>query len=127
MIMWASGTKASEATVYRGVITSADIRLGDLTADGSDRDLDLSALVPVGTKFVLVSITLISTTVGNSFLLKEVGHSEYDGDWRFICHVVSQSHMARVWFALDGDRKLIYSASGGTWVSVDISVLQWKI
>ena len=114
-------------TVYRGIVSAADFRSSDLTKDGTERTLDLSALVPAGAKFVLLGISIVSTTVGNELLIKEAGQAEYYGDWRFICHVASQPHMARQWFALGFARELKYLASSGTWVTVNISVLQWKI
>ncbi len=125
--MFASGKAGGMKTVYRGILATADIRMGDLTKDDTEQTLDLSSIVPIGAKFVLLGITVISMTVGNELLIKEVGQPEYYGDWRFICHVVSQAHMARQWFALNAARELTYAASPITWITIDISVLQWKI
>ncbi len=123
--MFASGKVGGMKMMSRGVIAAADFRLQDLTFDGSYYTLDLSGIVPIGTKFVCLGISVISTDIGNQVVIKEIGQAEYYGDWRFICSVGGQSHMSRQWFALNDDLEVTYACSIGAWVTLNISVVFW--
>lgn len=56
---------AGDKFVDRGNVTPVDFSAGSLTADGSWHELDLSSIIPVGTKLVMLRTSMIAiATIG---------------------------------------------------------------
>lgn len=118
--------QASEG-VYedRGDPAAYDFDEGDLTTDGTWRDLDLSGIVPAGAKTVQLFVIVIDDTVGRNFQFRKNGNSnEYN-------HTVARSYVANVasycdmTVSCDTDRKIEYKASNVAWSGIGIVVRGW--
>ena len=124
--MFASGKAGWMNTYNRGVITTADFEIADLTLDGTYQELDLSSIVPANTGFVLVSIEVVNAQVSKMFVLAESDQTNWLGEHRLMIHFTNQQMNARVWFALGTDLKLRYKATQFGWATVNLTVMQWK-
>lgn len=113
--------------VDRGDPDASDFAIGDLTIDGTWRDLDLSSVVPVGAKAVLLRVWVNSGAVASSFGLRKKGNSNTSNAgfintqeaavWNFTDTVVS----------VDSNRKIQYNAEDVSWVGIYITIACWWI
>lgn len=99
--------------------------IGDFTTDGSYHDLDLSAYVPVGAKFVLLRVNLLNSTANKACAFRKNGISQvYNNDYIY-CQVAWVSYSQNVIVAVDDDRVIEYAFASGGWSQIDISIAGW--
>ena len=67
--------------VNRGDPDAYDFTLGDFIRDSAWHDLDLSAIIPVGTRAIIFNTQLQSTTTNISFWMRS---KPYDGRYKKI-------------------------------------------
>ncbi len=77
--MFASGLKilnTGDIFTDRGNVASADFSAGDLTKDGAWHDLDLSGIIPAGTKLVMLRVQIIALATVGVMKVKTKGNAQ---------------------------------------------------
>ena len=77
--MFASGLKilnTGDIFTDRGNVASADFSAGDLTKDGAWHDLDLSGIIPAGTKRVMLRVQIIALATIGVMKVKTKGNAQ---------------------------------------------------
>ena len=113
--------------VDRGDPASADWSLGNLTTDGTWRDLDLSAIVPAGAIAVKIRVSINDNQADSNFMLRKKGNvnsqnatgvrTQYSGVWiegnfDVFCDI---------------NRVVQYLASDLVWTGINVVIRGWFI
>lgn len=116
--------------VDRGDPSGVDFAVGDLTADDTFRDLDLSSIVPSRAKAVILKTQMANTAAGQVLSFKTKGNSNSVNT--FSC----RTQVASVIIDNDGivalntitdDRTILYKATNSTWGTINITIKGWLI
>ena len=121
------GGTAGGVYVDRGDPSAWDFSVGDLTTDGTWRDLDLSSIVPAGAKAVVIKLLIQDDTADYQFLLRENGNSNTYNILVSRILVADILHADESIVAVDSARKIEYLATNTTWTRIDILVKGWFI
>ena len=111
--------------VDRGDPVAWDFIVTDLTTDGAWHDLDLSAIVPLGTKAAILNITYSQNAAGDYILIRKKGNvNEINvGVTRVqVADVVNDTCLI---VALSTDGKAEYKTINTTFVVLNILVRGW--
>ena len=110
----------------RGDPSSYDFQIGDLTEDGAWHDMDLSAIVPEGAKFVVMHFILTGNATALDFALREKGNTNEINTVDACTQATAcAGHMEGV-VKLDSNRVIEYKATtSANWTSIDVHVRGW--
>lgn len=116
----------TEAKFYdRGDPASVDFDVGDITTDGSWYDLDLSSIVPAGTKLVLLHVA-VNDNVSNSYIMfKKKGNTNSENRGMVRTQVADRTISTDIMVACDDNRVVEYLGSNDTFVAIEITVKGW--
>ncbi len=97
----------------------------DLTTDANWHDLDLSGIIPVEAKAVLVFIRIRDTLTGLYALLSTPGETEI-GCFTYLYNQVSGIRMGACYVITpDANRKIIYKFSDQVWDEIHVKIMGW--
>lgn len=113
--------------VDRGDIANYDWDKDGLTTDGNYHDLDLSSIIPVGTKLVMFRVIAASAGAGQSFGIKEKGNSNAPNVFKVYCTEPGSGHKEDGFVVPDANRKVEYAASDIVWGVLDVAVVGWFV
>lgn len=111
--------------VDRGDPAAADFRLGDVTTDYTWRDMDLSGIVSVGAKCVLMRVSVKDNVADSLFQFRT------DGNSNGLNSGIVRTYVANVWsdldvkIALPASRIIEYRATNTTFSDLYITVSGW--
>jgi hypothetical protein len=100
--------------VDRGDAAAWDWQAANLTMDGTWHDLDLSAIVPTGTKAVIIIAWIRDNTVGNVIYFRKKGNANNYNASGITCQVANIYNFNGCIVAVDTTKKIQYLASAGT-------------
>jgi len=124
--MWASGRRGL-ITYNRGVVVAADFFAPiSLTADSTDRELDISGIVPVGTKFVEVTLNISAQLDGSVFIMRPNGAGENMNQFTYAEQNQLTISYRRFWLPVGVGGNLEYWLQTGTWMQVFVTITAWK-
>ena len=116
---------ANYGFVDRGDPSSEDYVATNLTKDGAWHDLDLSSIVPAGTKLILLRVGVVHSTGGQRVRFRKNGISN-DMNTGDVWAPNTNPFTADILVCCDGDRKIEYFASStGTWSTLNVTVGGW--
>jgi hypothetical protein len=120
-----AATSVASQYVHRGDPAALDVELAALTADGTWRDLDLSAIV--GEQRVLIHLyTRVRTTSGLGVIqFRQNGASNAVNRVLTSSFVVNVNTYHDVFVLSDADGVIEYNLTAGTYSNVDLSVRGW--
>lgn len=123
-----SGMVGRVNMVSRGYFTAHDFETEDFIADATWYELDLSAIVPAGAKFVFVKVTLIDAAADSLLNLKKNGEP-VDTKNTVACRTMVADIANYIIFLVecDADRKIMYEATEVEWTGIYLNVLGWII
>lgn len=114
--------------VSRGYFTGHDFTINDFTTDATWRELDLSAIVPAGTKFVHLRINLLHSAIGSMLILKKNGTASDNNNTAAWSTLVANVNIYNTFLVeCDSDRKIEYWASNIVWGGIWLNILGWVI
>lgn len=113
--------------VDRGDPAAWDFAVGDLTTDGTWRDLDLSSIVPAGAKAVAIIVGIQDDAVGNTLQLRKNGNSNAVNKSATYTFIANTTITMDCIVACDSNRVIEYYASNTTWTAINIAVKGWWI
>ncbi len=113
--------------IDRGDPAAADYGVGDLTTDGTWRDLDLGTdvSVPSGAKAVALVVTIKDEVAGNVIRFRENGNSDEATAPAVYMQAVNVTNSGSFTVSVDSSQIIEYNASNTTWTTIDITVLGW--
>lgn len=113
-------------TYNRGDVDNADFNKTTLTADGSYHDLDLSSIIPAGTKFVQLEVSIIGFAAGKDVRFKEKGYTGLSVVHNMITPALAIQAFSRFWIGVDKNQKLRYYGIQHAFEMFDVTVVAWK-
>lgn len=92
----------------RGDPAAVDFTELTLTADNQLHDMDLSAILPVGTSAALLAVEYTATTANQSIIFQKKGNTHGINEGKLATEVAAQKVSADIWVACDANRKIQY-------------------
>lgn len=114
-----------EGYTDRGDPSAYDFVVGDLTTDGTWRDLDLSAIVPAGAKAINLHVWIKDNLINSSLVVRKKGYTNWPNKLGGKTQTANQDFYINGTVACDTDRKISYSATNTTWTTISICVMGW--
>jgi hypothetical protein len=92
------------------------------TQDGKWHDLDLSSIVPVGYRFVLLRCTFRAAAAGNFFIMRKKGNKYTQNAAYYRAPLATTYLSVDLLVACDADRKVQYMTQSGYFTSINLCV-----
>lgn len=118
---------AASGYVDRGDATAWDVELGDLTTDGTWRDLDLSSIVPEGARAICFRILINDDATNSRFAIRENGNSNVYNSLYTRTQVANLNNDIDGMISCDSNRVVEYWATNTTWTTISVLVKGWFI
>ena len=103
-----------ETEVDRGAAVSWDFDENDFTDDGAWNSLDLSSIIPAGTKFVRLEFHATATDANANFTFRKNGSSS-NNIQQGKTQVANVQNSQQFKIAVDTDRTIEYNLAASTW------------
>jgi len=110
----------------RGDVSSVDFDQGDLTLNENWHDLDLSSIIPAGTKSVNLLIQINWGSTGRALVLRKNGNTNAKNVMRCWQQVASSAITYHGIVSVDENRKIEYWGHASP-ISIEITILSWFI
>ncbi len=122
-----TGRKLKEGSgfVDRGNPATPDFDIGNLITDGTTRDLDLSGIIPVGTKAVVLHLSVRDGLTNQILYVMNKGNTNFQNVAITRTQINNISNDNTVVLGVDADRKSSYNASNTVWTICNITVGGW--
>lgn len=117
----------SASYVDRGDPAAYDFTQATLTQDNAWHDLDLSAIVPAGTRAVNLNLRGRHSSTGKELLFRANGNVNYHNASGLRTVVGSLYLYNEITIALDSNRIIEYKAMSPNWTNISISVKGWYL
>jgi len=127
--MFASGSISSlgDRFINRGDLDAVDFAVGDFTKDEAWHDLDLSGIIPVTCKLVMLRLVCNASVIGRAVLLKTKGDTgEKNIDEHYVS-VINQPFGFTGFIIPDANRKIEYFMSTTGWVTLNLTISGWWV
>lgn len=111
----------------RGDPSAVDFTQAVLTTDNTWRDLDLSNIIPQGTKAVLLYVKLTDDAAGSELSFRKNGNYNAINISTVATQVVNISVYADVFVFCDTNRKIEYKGSNLAFTAISISIKGWLV
>lgn len=128
-MFFSSGTTVGGYTLpltIRGNV-AADFTEGDLIADGTNYDMDISAIVGANRALALFRVILRSNGGGQHLLIAEKG----SGGSGFLADCYTNQNAVTVgydvWVVTDASGVLLYQLSTAVWSIIKVTVAAWVV
>ena len=108
-----------------GDLQDAQFAVGDFTKDGSYNELDISGIVPVGTKIILVFIKYLAAEQGKNFIFRPKGYTDYYNALNDYTEQGSLPYYKDGLIWVSSDRIIEYNISAATWAIFDFTIRGW--
>lgn len=106
---------------------SADFGVGDFTTDDTWNDLDLSSIIPVGTKMVLLSV-LARCATNNAFIEFRKNGNSHAYALAPLVAITANLYVGGVLpVAVDDNLKIEYLMTNFSWHTINVTVLAWFV
>lgn len=109
----------------RGDPSSSDKTAANFTTDDTWRDLDLSSIVPAGTKTISLRLTVRDDAAGSLLAFRKNGNSNGINDGEIYTQVANVYNSADILVACDSNRVIEYKATNTTWTDIYLVVKGW--
>jgi len=121
-----SGTTIVEKETFlmvdRGDPTSPDFDETTLTTDGTWQTLDLSGIVPAGTKFVYLVVLILDDATDKAISFRKNGNGSVANLPSVRTQVANISNDNQMWVACDDNRIVEYIGTNNTFTQIDLTV-----
>lgn len=126
MVQTISGVTVAGQYIDRGDPSTGDYVVGNFTSDNTWRNLDLSSIVPVGAKAVLLRITIQGDVAGKALQFRKNGNSNTSNSVIARTIVANGTITYDFTVACDSGRVVEYLGSDGiTWSKQNVTVGGW--
>lgn len=109
----------------RGNVENIDFTLPFFITDNAWHDLDLSAIVPAGARFVLFHTYIKNFTVGKAFYIQTKGNPDAHNISRIEAQISGLGLRADWTCPVNSNRKCEYRAHVGGWSVINLTVKGW--
>lgn len=109
----------------RGDPSGYDFAKAALITDGTWRDLDLSGIVPAGTKAVVIETYIQDDAVNSSIYYRKKGHTQDYNIAECSTQVANVHIRCQRITACNEDRIIQYNASNLVWTDINIIIKGW--
>lgn len=113
------------AFVNRGDPAVADLTDADLSTDGAWHTIDLSSIVPAGTKAVALFCLIFDDAAQSELSFRTNGNVNNSNLSSLYTQVANIINSADVVVPLDANRNIQYKAANVGWIAIEITVKGW--
>lgn len=126
-VPWARIASAIEGGILhrRSGATGFDFELGDLTADGNDHDLDVSAIVPEDVSWVMFDVVLLGPTANKGFGIDKDGNYDYGNNDSIYQQAANVNTSKMLLVPCPSDRVFTYFLDVASWTAIGVLVRAW--
>lgn len=104
---------------------TSDFNQGTLTHDAAWHEMDLSSIIPAGTKLVMLRVQLIAVpTIGVMKVRRNGNTNDVNTDVASM-ETVGFPELRTLWVVPDADGKVEYWFTDVTWIAIAVSVAGW--
>ena len=118
---------AGHKFVHRGDPVSVDFTTGNFVKDDAWHDLDLSSIIPLGTKLVFFRITCECVNAARNVLFRKNGDSNFANIVQILTQISNLNISADICVSPDATRKIEYLVNPDTWDVIDLVVKGWIV
>lgn len=119
------GSGGGSVYVDRGNVAAADFLVGDFTQDEAYHELDISSIVGVGERLVLIEGYFRHTTIGKYFDFAELTSGSGYNKHRVYSTVTNVNEHPCFWVKTTASGKIAYNASTPAWSVATIYIRGW--
>ena len=124
-IVYGTVAGAGDTITDRGDPSAIDFTKADFITDGSWHDLDLSAIVPAGAKFVSVHVHVNATSAGATMRLRKNGNVNEANNYTVATPAADLRNDGYFWVPCDENQVIEYRADNVTWNTLEVHVMGW--
>lgn len=110
-----------------GELADYHFKLADFTRDGNWHELDLSSIVPTGTKVVLLYISVGDNVAGSYLYLRKKGQTNIYNLSQYVTQVADKAYGHFDLLFCSSDYKLEYLAGNGDFTAINMVVKGWVV
>ncbi len=111
--------------VDRGELSDFDYIIGDLTSDETYRDLDISSIVGVGERLVMLQVQAAAIVAGATLFNITKGHTAYVNRAGLIIPYDTGGEEQTMWIKTNASGVIQYMLSNTTWMYCNIVIRGW--
>ncbi len=111
--------------VYRGDPAAFDFSESNFTDDGTWRELDISAIIPVSAKAILVEIDFQSVNANKEIAFRKYGQTNEVNHVDAETLVGNQHQSYSCIIPVDSNRIIEYMIDNATWTALNLVVCGW--
>ena len=119
--------RAGHKYIHRGDPTDVDFTTVDFIKDDTWRSLDLSSIIPVGTKLVFFRVTCECVNAARNILFRKGGQSSFYNTVQILTQVGNLIIAVDISVSPDATRKIEYLVNPDTWDVIDVVVKGWLV
>ncbi|MBA7528715.1 hypothetical protein ES705_20903 [subsurface metagenome] len=113
--------------VDKGDPIAADFNLGMLTLDGNYHELDLSGVIPVGTKLVMIRLHIEGLEGPLIYSFRKKGNTNEINIHKFVGYTIAGEGDGTVFVACSSDLKIEYNLPSNEYTCCDLTVGGWIV
>jgi len=113
--------------VDRGDPDANDWEVGDFITDGTWRDLDCSAIVPAGARFINFKLVVTDDATQSGFRLRKNGNANAVAIFTVFTQAVNVALCTYSKVACDNDRIVEYMGDNLTFTTINLIVMGWEL
>ncbi len=114
--------KVSNKVADKGDSSAVDFTQANLTTDGTWRDLDLSAKIPKGIKWVILAVELKDDAASSSLSFRKNGYYNTNNISQIATQVANVSTYGDLIVQVDKDGKVEYKTSNVVFTTINIKI-----
>lgn len=124
-----AGNSPVGAYIDRGDVSEPDLNRSLITQDGNWYDWNISSIVPVGTKSVILNMYGYDNAAGTWIMFRKNGYTTNTNNiGGMVCPVANVFNLNQATIPVDENRIIEYrSASGRSWDDLRITIIGWFI
>lgn len=111
----------------RGDVDAFDYEMGVLTEDGAYHALDISGVVGVGVRLVLLHVSMGATTAGKTCSFRTNGVSTTFNTGKLCTQINGNSISGDLWVLTDASGVIEYAFASATWSFIRIVIRGWCV
>lgn len=111
--------------VDRGDPATFDFDKDDFTKDGTWRNIDISAIIPVSAKAILIGLETETPIANKEIIFRKYGNSNPDNHCGAQTLSANKLRHSGCVVAVDNNQRLDYKIDSATWTTLDVLIRGW--
>lgn len=122
-----TGESGFNPWVDRGEVTSFDAGVMDFEKDGEKHCFDLSGIVGIGERLVLIQITTVATEMNKLMRVSTTGYDSVVNSEGIYTAGANVKNERSIWIKTDANGSICYEIDVATWIVINAVVRGWFV